>query len=123
MNDWEEKDTNEMLYTISAEVIHGEGYGKKLGFPTVNLDVDEEKQREFPKDGVYGGIALLRGKEYMAAIVVGPNGKLEAHLIGFKDDAYGEYVTLKIEKFIREYKNFDTEEELINQIKKDLKQI
>lgn len=106
-----------MKYIISGRVIKGEGYGKKLGFPTVNLD---SETKEFPPAGVYSGMAVLDEKEYRAGIVIGPGDKIEAHLIGYNGDAYGKEVTLLIKKFIREYKKFNTEEELIIQIKKDI---
>jgi len=98
-------------------VIRGDGYGKKLGFPTVNLETKDE----LPKVGVYAGVALIDDKEYKAGIVIGPGNKTEAHLIGYNGDAYGKQVVLTIKQFLREYKKFDTEEELINQIKEDIK--
>lgn len=107
-----------MQYTISGKVIHGDGYGKKIGFPTVNLLTDAE---EFPPQGVYAGSAELESKAYQAGIIIGPNNKTEAHLIGYNGDAYGKDVVLALNKFLREYKNFKTERELIKQIKKDLK--
>ena|SRR5258708_1376204 len=111
-----------MNYIISGIVIRGDGYGRKIGFPTVNLEYEE---KNIPPDGVYGGTAELNGKEYKAGIVIGPKEnnqqKVEAHLVGFSEDAYGKEVVLKIGKFIREYKKFDTEKELIKQIEKDLK--
>jgi len=108
-----------MYYVISGKVIRGDGYGKKLGFPTLNLDTDN---KNLPKEGIYSGNAVLDGKKYRAGIVIGPNTKVEAHLLGYTGDAYGKEVTLEVKKFIREYKKFDTEEELINQIKKDIEQ-
>jgi FAD synthase len=114
-----------MDYKISGTVVKGDGYGRKLGFPTVNLDpVAHERQGRYPTEGVYAGLAILENKEYKAGIVVGPEidgqKKIEAHLIGYSADAYGKIVQLDIKKFIREFKKFDTEEELIIQIKKDL---
>ncbi|OGI59484.1 hypothetical protein A3C60_01570 [Candidatus Nomurabacteria bacterium RIFCSPHIGHO2_02_FULL_37_45] len=110
-----------MDYTIKGKVIRGDGYGRKLGFPTVNL---ETNAKELPKEGVYSGMATFDGKEYCAGIVIGPKEndqhKIEAHLIGYSDDAYEKEVILKINKFLREYKKFETEEELIVQIKKDI---
>ena len=111
-----------MLYEISGKVIKGDEYGRKLGFPTVNLDSYTEA---LPPEGVYAGLGILEGKEYNAGIVIGPGEKIEgekieAHLIGYNGNAYGKEVTLKINKFLREFKNFDTEEELIKQIKKDI---
>ena len=106
-----------MNYVITGEVIKGDGYGKKLGFPTVNLKVGGQV---LPKAGVYAGEAILENIKYRAGIVIGPEEKIEAHLIGYNGDAYGKQVTLEVKKFIREYKKFDTEEELIIQIKKDI---
>ena len=106
-----------MSYVISGRVIRGDGYGKKLGFPTVNL---ETQTKNLPEEGIYSGTALLENKSYRAGIVISP-GRVEAHLIEYNGDAYGREVTLEINKFLREYKKFDTEEELIIQIKKYIK--
>ncbi len=102
---------------ITGKVIKGDGYGKKLGFPTVNL----ETINTLPDFGVYAGTGILENKKYKAGIVVGSDKKIEAHLIGYNGDAYGKEVTLEINKFLREYRKFETEEELIEQIKKDIK--
>ena len=106
-----------MNYTIKGNVIKGDGYGRKLGFPTVNLEIGNT---ELPPVGVYAGNAVLDEKSYKAGILVNPSGKVEAHLLEYKGDAYGREVTLETNKFLREYKKFKTEEELIAQIKKDL---
>ncbi len=102
---------------ISGKVIRGDAYGRKLGFPTVNLDT---KISDFVS-GVYVGKGIINKKIYRAGIVISDIGKIEAHLLGYRGDAYGKIVTLEIKKFIRKYINFETEEELINQIKKDIK--
>ncbi len=106
-----------MSNVITGKVIKGDGYGRKLGFPTVNLEVGEQ---ELPKEGVYAGEVSLEGKIYRAGIAIDPKRKIDAHLLGYAGDAYGKQVEFKINKFLREYKNFDTEEELIIQIKKDM---
>ena len=106
-----------MHYEISGLVIKGDGYGKVLGFPTVNLDIGKEV---LPPQGVYAGFAVLEGKEYRAGIVIGPGVKVEAHLLDFSGDAYGKEVKLEARRFLREYKKFDTEEELKKQIENDL---
>lgn len=106
-----------MQYEISGKVIKGDQYGRKIGFPTVNL---QAQMKEFPPVGVYAGEALLNGIVYRAGIVIDLNNKIDAHLIGFEGNAYGEEVKLTLKKFLREFKHFNTEEELINQIKKDI---
>jgi|SRR3989338_8325947 len=106
-----------MRYKILGKVIRGEGYGRKLGFPTVNLDATEENV----PSGVYAGEVEMEGTIYRAGIVVNNEGRVDAHLLGYSGDAYGKTATLEINKFLREYKKFKTEEELIKQIAEDLK--
>jgi len=118
-----------MNYKITGRVVKGDGYGRKIGFPTANLD-----RRAFsllakkPALGVYSGyVRLSDDRVYKAGIVIGPEDniglpKLEAHLIGFDGDLYDQKITFEIEKFIRKFQNFKTEKELIEQIKKDLKE-
>jgi riboflavin kinase/FMN adenylyltransferase len=115
-----------MKYIFSGKVIRGDGYGKKIGYPTINIDrQDFLKLEDKPKFGVYSGEVALSKKIYKAGIVIGPldkrgKPKIEAHLIGYKGNAYGKKVTFKVENFIRKFKKFKTEQELINQIKKDI---
>jgi len=111
-----------MNYKISGKVIRGDGYGRKIGFPTVNLDpaLREGQGGSQLSEGVYCGDAILEGKKYRAGIVIGPGTKVEAHLLGFSGNAYEKEVSLEIKNFLREFKKFDTEEELIAQIRKDL---
>jgi FAD synthase len=110
-----------MQYTISGKVVKGDGYGRKLGFPTVNLEPNKNTE-EFPPEGVYAGTVVLEDKEYRAGIAINSKNKIDAHLLGYSGDAYEKEAVFKINKFLREYKKFNTEEELIAQIKKDLEQ-
>ncbi len=119
-----------MKNIISGRIIRGDDYGKKLGFPTANLD-----RRQYSRDrakirlGVYAGLAALpNGKQYRAGIVVGPLDKsglpkLEAHLIGFRGNLYGQKLELYLVKFLRPYKKFVDENELKRQIAQDIKSI
>lgn len=113
-----------MNYVLKGVVVRGDRYGRKIGFPTANLEV---KDQQLPKDGVYAGVATMEDKKYKAGIVIGLENKsgkkVEAHLLGYDGDAYGKEVVLEIGKFLREYKKFDSEEKLITQIKEDLKKI
>ncbi len=112
---------------IAGKVIKGDGYGKMIGFPTINLDRRNfSKIKGKPKFGVYSGKVKIDNKEHRAGIIIGPLDqkglpKIEAHLIGFSGNAYGKVASIEIKKFIRPYKKFKTESELVAQIVKDLK--
>lgn len=116
---------------IDGKVLKGDGYGRKLGFPTANLD-----RRQFLKDkidlplGIYAGVAFLhhQNKILKAAIVVGPLDKkkipkIEAHILGFKGRIYGKKLTLYPYKLLRPFEVFKTERLLVAQIKKDIKRV
>ena len=118
--------TTKQSIFISGRVIRGAGYGKKIGFPTLNIDrrnfLTLEKKPHF---GVYSGVVTLSGENYKAGIVIGPLDKrglpkVEAHLIGFFGNGYGKKVVIKIGRFIRKFKKFKNTKELIIQIKKDM---
>lgn len=109
-----------MHYLIKGKVIYGDGYGRKIGFPTINILPESE---ELPPKGVYAGVGIIDGREYRAGIVVAPDGKVDAHLIGYNGEAYGQVAVLQLDKFLREYKKFDTEAKLIAQIKKDIEKL
>jgi riboflavin kinase/FMN adenylyltransferase len=105
------------MHQIKGIVVKGLGYGRKIGFPTVNLRTEG---KDLPKDGVYRGTATLAGTIYRAGIVIGPEKKVEAHIIGYSGNAYGKEVNLKLDKFLREYKKFNSEDELKRQIAEDI---
>ncbi len=102
---------------ISGKVVPGDKYGRKLGFPTANLDT---KLDNFVS-GIYGGEGTIAKKTYRAAIVINDDGRIEAHLLGYRGNAYGKVLDLNLKKILRDYKKFNTEAELIAQIKKDIK--
>ncbi len=108
---------------ITGNVIKGDQYGRKLGFPTANLD-----RRQYNRDGLkikFGVYVGMASTGHKAAIVIGPLDKkglpkLEAHLLGFKGNLYGKTITITLKKYIRPFRKFKGEAELIKQIKKDL---
>ena len=118
---------------ITGKVIPGEALGRKLGYPTANLDRRDYVRRKLKvRLGVYAGVAefMLRAKCYVlnAAIIIGPLDKkglpkIEAHLLGFKGNLYGKRITLKPVKFLRPFKKFASSQELIKQIGLDMKKV
>ncbi len=120
----------ELRIKISGKVIKGEQVGRKLGFPTANLDrIGYSHLKKKLKLGVYAGEAYLSsGKKYKAGIIVGPIDKkglpkIEVYLIGFKGNLYNTYLNTYLNRYIRPFKKFKNIEKLKRQIKEDVKLI
>ena len=120
---------NKMLgrpWTIEGIVKRGEKRGRKIGFPTCNLDLGDYV---IPKSGVYASKIILNENSKKKGIVnVGYKptfGKnkllLEAHIFGFKKNLYDKTIKIMLLKFIRKEKKFKNILELKKQIKKDIK--
>ena len=116
-------------YSVSGEVIKGDQRGRTIGFPTANLDVWEEKV--IPANGVYATwVYLPDGTRHGAATNVGvrptvdgQSVRIEAHLLDFEGDLYGQNLTLEFVDHIRGEKRFSGLEELKHQIKVDVTDI
>lgn len=115
------------IYTLSGNVIHGKGVGKtKLGFPTANLLLDDDYV--IPKRGVYAGIVYIQKEAHWAMINVGHNPtmnhkeeiSIEAHILAFERDIYGEKISISFIKMLREEQRFESINALIQQLKKDI---
>jgi riboflavin kinase/FMN adenylyltransferase len=112
-------------YRLEGEVVHGDGRGRTIGFPTANIDVWEEKM--LPKKGVYAGWVHLNGEVFMAAANIGNrptfNGKIitvEAYLLDFDRDIYGQHVIFEVVEFLRPELKFNIVEDLVVQIHRDV---
>lgn len=125
------EDARRMLgrpYRLSGCVVKGDGRGRKLGFPTANLDTWVEQA--LPARGVYAGVAWLPDGCYPAAINIGmrptvTSGELmtvEAHLIDFSDDIYDQQITLDFLYRTRDEERFSSPDHLITRLEKDVVQ-
>jgi riboflavin kinase/FMN adenylyltransferase len=111
-------------WSITGIVQKGKRIGNTIGFPTMNL----EPNVLLPlKRGVFCCQASFKGYRYDGVCNVGVNPtfngktlKVETHLFDFREDAYGESITVYPIKFLREEKRFNSVEELIIQIQKDV---
>lgn len=112
-------------YFLTGTVISDRKVGRTLGFPTANLMVSPEKHPL--KDGVYAGKIKVGGKNYRAVINYGARPtfevderKVEAHLLDFNGQLYGEQITVIFDKYLREIIKFSDTEKLKEQITKDV---
>jgi riboflavin kinase/FMN adenylyltransferase len=101
---------------IKGIVEEGKEKGREIGFPTINIKIGNKVE-----SGVYAGRVILQDKNYQAGIFINHDEDLlEAHIIGFNGDLYGREIEVEIGKKIREVMKFKNEEELRNQIEKDI---
>lgn len=113
------------LYEIKGTIAHGLGNGRKMGFPTANLHLSADYV--LPRNGVYFGVAYLRGLPYQALINIGTNPTIgvlreplvECYLEGFQGDAYGETLYLDFAYFERAEKKFPSLDALKRQLLQD----
>ena len=116
---------------IKGKVINGGGYGRKLEYPTVNIDRDDYLEKKCNLQyGIYGGFVTIQktNASFLSGIVIGPEDaeglpKLEAHLIDFTGDLYERMVTFHILEYIRPFVTYVSEDELKDAIRDDIEKI
>jgi riboflavin kinase/FMN adenylyltransferase len=115
-------------YRISGTVILGDQRGRTIGFPTANLDI--WKMRTIPAAGVYACLAKVNDTTLGAVANIGVRPtfedtpvppRVEAHLIDFQGNIYGDLVSLEFITRLRDEQRFSSVENLVNQIEHDVR--
>ncbi|NLL22079.1 MAG: bifunctional riboflavin kinase/FAD synthetase [Firmicutes bacterium] len=114
------------FFERKGKVIHGEGRGAILGFPTANLEIPGDLL--LPANGVYLNLVQLRDKELFALTNVGKKPTfctdnkthVEVFLLDFNKDIYGQELTVRFLHRIRDEITFKDSQLLIKQIEQDL---
>ena len=113
-------------YSISGRIIEGDKLGHKIGFPTANLDTTG---LALPPIGVYAIHAIVRGTTHRAVLNIGtrptlgnpnPPLRVEAHLLDFNGDLYGEELEIVFAEKLRDEQKFPSVDELKAQIARDI---
>ncbi|MFA5073281.1 MAG: bifunctional riboflavin kinase/FAD synthetase [Nitrospirota bacterium] len=111
-------------YAIEGAVVHGSHRGRKLGYPTANLQTPNEL---LPPEGVYAVFAEIEGKTYSGAAALGIRPTFEAgpmvleiSLFDFSGDLYGKLMKVSFVHYLRSEKKFTDEAALISQIRMDI---
>ena len=125
------KEVNEKLsnkYFIEGKIVEGKKLGRELGYPTANLDFS--KEIIIPKDGIYSTISIFEDNSYNSITSIGNNPTfneklktIETYIIDFNKNIYNRKLKILFLDFIRDQIKFDNEQDLVNQMDKDLKKI
>ncbi len=113
-------------YSLWGTVVAGNTFGRKIGYPTANLDPHHEA---LPPSGVYIVNVQLEGKSYQGLMNIGYRPTffdkygyeeiIEVHILDFNKNIYGKDMEIIFLKKIRDEKRFSTTQSLIRQIKQD----
>lgn len=112
---------------LLGRVIHGEGRGRKLGFPTANISAEHEV---LVPDGVYAAWALSQGRIFPSAVYLGSKRTfhkkyhhryIEVFVLNTRRDFYGKIMEIRFVRKIREDRKFSSAESLVQEIRKDTK--
>lgn len=114
-------------YTITGRVVSGFHIGRKLGFPTANIDpLGVEKM--IPAAGVYAVTVKVQGATKMHYGMMnigmrptfqGDRLSLEVHILDMEEDLYGKNLSISFVRRIRAERKFGSQEELVAQLHKD----
>lgn len=112
-------------YLLTGEVVKGKGLGRKIKFPTINIQINED-YKLIPKTGVYIVQTSIENSIVYGIMNIGYrptiNGKtqtIEVHLIDFQEDLYGKKIQIEILNRLRDEQKFDSLVSLTQQIQKD----
>jgi riboflavin kinase/FMN adenylyltransferase len=115
-------------YRVSSLVVDGEKRGRALGYPTANLNPPLRKV--IPGNGIYAAYAVIAGEHHQAAVNVGVRPTfgeeellIEAYLLDFEGDLYGQVLTLEFVERLRPELEFEDVEALVSRIGDDVSEV
>lgn len=127
LSNGEVENVNKMLgrhYTMSGIIIHGNALGRKIGYPTANLELDDNIF--VPKMGVYSSLVSIgnSSKLYKALTFIGISNinkelRVESHILDFSRMIYGKKITVIFLKYIRDNIKVNSIEEVKSLLEKD----
>lgn len=116
-------------FSLTGTVVHGNKIGKKLGFPTANLDLSN-KHKLLPPAGIYAVLVHHKGQRYGGMLYIGnrptlkihQNKTIEVNIFDFDKNIYGDKVRLELVARTRDDKAFENLEQLSAQLAEDRKE-
>lgn len=117
-------------FSIKGKVVEGFKRGREIGYPTANIQIDEE--HIIPKVGIYAVTIDVKGETFFGMASIGYNPTftdhlkhpvLEVHIFDFNEEIYGEIVNVYFYRYIRDEIKFEQVDQLIDQMKDDEKEV
>lgn len=117
-------------YSMLGNVIEGASRGRKLGFPTANIEL--KSNYVMPRSGVYKTYTEIDGRTYKSATNIGYNPtfnkenkllKFETYILDFNENIYGKTIKVYFKRHIRDDIKFDNVDDLIAQMNLDVKEV
>lgn len=112
---------------LSGTVVQGDKRGKKLGFPTANIKTQPQLCQ--PRPGIYIAYTLINGKKHPSVVNCGYKPtfgrhpyQCETYIFHFNQELYGQEIAVELLQFIRPEQKFSSLDDLVSQIKKDVRQ-
>jgi riboflavin kinase/FMN adenylyltransferase len=112
-------------FSITGEVVTGKQLGNTIGYPTANIEIEED-YKLIPKKGAYLVKSTMDNSSYYGMMnignrptVNGENDTIEVHFFDFNKDIYGAILKIEILDFLREEQKFDSIDELKEQLHRD----
>ena len=115
-------------HSLTGQVVKGEQLGRKLGFPTANLDA---QGLVLPPNGVYAVHVHASGKLFRGVLNIGvrptispgaASPRVEAHLLDFQGDLYGQELEIRFAGKLRDEEKFPSVDALKDQVARDIEQ-
>jgi len=113
-------------YSFKGKIVRGDGRGRKLGFPTANISVNDE-DKLIPAKGIYAAECIVQKEKYFGLLSLGSrptfhkDGEIipEFYIFDFDRDIYDEIMKVELVEKIRDEEKFNSVDDLITQMKKD----
>jgi len=130
-NVWGANEALGYAYSLTGRVIDGFHEGRKIGFPTANLNTDEIGKL-IPAPGVYAVHVQLENEQHLRPAMMnigtrptydGHVQTLEVHIFDFDGDIYGQQLRVVFDRRIRNEMKFSSPQELAKQLEKDKEEI
>jgi len=114
------------FYSFKGVIVRGDGRGRKLGFPTANISVDD-KDKLIPAKGIYAAECIVENKKHFGLLSLGSrptfhkDGEIipEFYIFNFDKDIYDQLMQVNLVEKIRDEEKFNSVDDLIIQMKKD----